>query len=135
MNEVEKVKALCKERKIPLARIEKELGFANGYISGLKKGTFPSNRLMLIADYLNVPVEELTSDQLNYGIVKPVQAIGSPESGQLYYLDEKSAALAEKLFSDPSLRALMSAAENVAPENIELAAEMLRRFKSTNPDG
>lgn len=59
MNSVEKVKAICKERKIPISKIEKELGFSNGYIGQLRKGTFPADRLVLIADYLNVTTEFL----------------------------------------------------------------------------
>ena len=54
MNSVERVKALCKERKIPISRLERDLGFANGYISQLRKGVFPSDRLAKIADYLSV---------------------------------------------------------------------------------
>lgn len=62
MNSVEKVKALCKERKIPISRLEKELGYANGYIGQLKKGTFPNDRLVEIANYLNVPTAYLTGE-------------------------------------------------------------------------
>lgn len=54
MNSVERVKALCKERKIPISNLERNLGFANGYISQLRKGVFPSDRLVKIADYLSV---------------------------------------------------------------------------------
>lgn len=59
MNTVEQVKQICKDRKIPLSKIEKDLGFANGYISRLKKGTFPSDRLEKIANYLDIPLSEL----------------------------------------------------------------------------
>ena len=55
MSSVERVKNICRARKIPLSKIEKDLGFANGYIGQLKKGTFPDNRLVAIASYLNVP--------------------------------------------------------------------------------
>lgn len=41
MNSVERVKAICKEHKIPISKIERDLGYANGYISQLKKGAFP----------------------------------------------------------------------------------------------
>lgn len=51
MNCVERVKKVCKERKIPLYKLEKELGFANGYIGQLKKGTMPAERLSKISDY------------------------------------------------------------------------------------
>ena len=53
MNSVERVKDLCKERKIPISKLEKDLGFSNGYIGQLRKGVFPSDRLVLIANYLN----------------------------------------------------------------------------------
>ena len=61
MNAVEFVKKLCKERHIPLSRVEHDLGFANGYIGQLKKGTFPYERLVMIAGYLDVSPEYLSS--------------------------------------------------------------------------
>ena len=61
MNSVERVKNLCKERRIPISRLEKELGFANGYISQLRKGVFPSDRLVEIAVYLGVSVDYLAN--------------------------------------------------------------------------
>ena len=60
MNSVERTKKLCKERNIPISRLEKDLGFANGYIGQLRKGSFPYDRLLKIAKYLNVPVDYLT---------------------------------------------------------------------------
>lgn len=59
MNSVERVKNLCKERKIPISRLEKELGFANGYINQLRKGVFPSDRLKQISEYFGVSVDYL----------------------------------------------------------------------------
>lgn len=60
MNAVDKVKSICKERKIPISKLEKDLGFSNGYIGQLRKGTFPNDRLFKIASYLDVSVSELT---------------------------------------------------------------------------
>lgn len=54
MTTVERIKAICKERHIPLARLERDCGFANAYISQLRKGTVPNDRLIKIADYLSV---------------------------------------------------------------------------------
>lgn len=59
MNSVERVKAICKERKIPISQLEKALNFSNGYIGQLKKGKFPAERLMAIANYLSVSPEYL----------------------------------------------------------------------------
>ena len=38
MNSVERVKEICKKNKIPISRLEKDLGYSNGYISQLRKG-------------------------------------------------------------------------------------------------
>lgn len=59
MNSVERVKSICKEKKIPISRLEKDLGYSNGYIGQLRKGTFPSDRLIEIAKYLSVSVDYL----------------------------------------------------------------------------
>lgn len=62
MNTVERVKSICRDRKIPISRLERELGYANGYIGQLKKGTFPDTRLREISTYLNVPIDELLGE-------------------------------------------------------------------------
>ena len=59
MNAVQRVKDICRRKKIPIYRLEKDLGFGNGYIGQLRKGTFPNDRLVQIANYLMVPVEYL----------------------------------------------------------------------------
>ena len=63
MNSVEKVKAICKERKIALSRLEKDLGFSNGYIGQLRKGVFPNDRLGKISTYLDISIENLMPDE------------------------------------------------------------------------
>ena len=62
MNAVERVKAICKERKIPISKLEADCGFANGYIGQLRKGTFPNDRLLKISEYLNVSVDYILTD-------------------------------------------------------------------------
>ena len=56
MNTVERIKEICKNKKIPISRLEKDCGFANGYISQLKKGSLPDDRLRIVSEYLNVTV-------------------------------------------------------------------------------
>ena len=63
MTSVEKVKEICKKRKIPISKLEKDLGFANGYVGQLKKGTFPGDRLAAISKYLLVPTEYLLGEE------------------------------------------------------------------------
>ena len=59
MNTVERVKSICKERKIAISKLEKDCGFSNAYIAGLKKGSIPDDRLRTISEYLNLSIEYL----------------------------------------------------------------------------
>lgn len=59
MNSVERIRAICKERKIPISKLEKDLGFANAYISQLRKGVLPTERLLAVAQYLSVSPDYL----------------------------------------------------------------------------
>lgn len=61
MNAVERVKAICKDRKIPISKLESDCGFSNGYIGQLRKGTFPNDRLEIISEYLGVSEKYLTT--------------------------------------------------------------------------
>lgn len=79
MNTVERVKTICKERKIPISKLERDLNFGNAYISGLKKGSIPDDRLGLIAEYLDLSVgflmtgedkEDTLSDEYAHLVVK-----------------------------------------------------------------
>lgn len=63
MNSVERVKQICKERKIPISKLEKDLGFSNGYISQLRKGTFPTDRIAKISEYLKVSIDYLLTGE------------------------------------------------------------------------
>lgn len=53
MNSVDRIRQICKERHIRIANLEKELGWANGYVAGAKKD-LPADRLFAAADFLNV---------------------------------------------------------------------------------
>nr|DAZ63629.1 MAG TPA: repressor protein [Caudoviricetes sp.] len=63
MNCVERVKAICKERKIPISKLESDLKFSNGYIGQLRKGVFPADRLAKIASYLEVSSDYLLTGE------------------------------------------------------------------------
>ncbi len=105
MNSVERVKAICKERKIPLSRLEKDLGFANGYIGQLKKGFFPDDRLRKIADYLNVSAEFLVT-----GNESPSDSIISELDGAYLSLAKEAQ---EKGISPDDLRTIMQAVQKL----------------------
>ena len=115
MNSVDRVKNICKERKIPVSRLERDLGFSNGYISQLKKGTFPADRLNSIANYLNLSPQYIMTGQEN-------------ETEQ-YYHDEETAQMAQEIFENKELRLLFSAARDASPEDLKTTHDMLMALK------
>lgn len=116
MNSVERVKEICKTRKIPISKLEKELGYANGYIGQLRKGVFPADRLQEIANYLDVSAEYLLSGK-------------EKEGGEKYYLNDETAAMAQELFENPELRVLFDAARDADPEDLKTAYDILIALK------
>ena len=84
MNEVEKVKNICKERNIPISQLEKDCGFCNGYVGQLKKGVFPSDRLMRIAKYLNLSLSDLSDAATNV----PVSYMATTQGGEEIIIDQ-----------------------------------------------
>lgn len=56
MNSVEIIREMCKTRGISIAKLERDCGFSNGYIRGLREGKLPSERAAIVADYFEVPL-------------------------------------------------------------------------------
>lgn len=113
MDSVELVKQICKDRKIPISRLEKDCGFANGYIRKLKEGKFPSDRLLTIANYLNLSTEYLLTGNNedssltakdNRDIAKDLDSImeklTAGEDGPASYNGEELSPEAAELFRD-----------------------------------
>lgn len=63
MNCVERIKTICKEQKVPISKLERDLGFANGYIGQLRKGVLPYDRLVQVAEYLSVTTDYLMTGE------------------------------------------------------------------------
>ena len=116
MNSVERVKTICKDRKIPISKLERDLGYSNGYIGQLRKGTFPNDRLKEIAEYLEVSVDYLMTGK-------------EKEGGETYYFNEETKKIAQKVFENKSLRMLMDSAQDATPEDIETVHSMLLALK------
>jgi transcriptional regulator with XRE-family HTH domain len=62
-NSVDEVKRICKERKIPISKLEQACGFSNGYVGKLREGKFPADRLYSIAQFLGVSVDYLLTGE------------------------------------------------------------------------
>jgi len=52
-----------------------------------------------------------------------------------YHTKLETEQIAQTIYDDPNLHALFDAARGSKPDNLKLAAEMLKRMKDTNNDG
>jgi len=52
-----------------------------------------------------------------------------------YYFNDETAKVAQEIFDSSDLHALFDAARNSKPEDLKMAADLLRRLKGTNIDG
>ena len=115
MNSVEKVKTICKKRKIPISKLEKDLGFANGYIGQLRKGTFPNDRIVAISEYLNVSLSYLLGESDN------------PTS------EEKPAAESGSEL-DATTKELLNLAATLDPADVHMLLDMAKAIKARRKD-
>lgn len=56
-NSVEYVREICRQRKIAISVLEKDCGFANGYLNPKKMAKLPYDRAVVIANYLDLSVD------------------------------------------------------------------------------
>ena len=61
--------------------------------------------------------------------------LGMDDQEDGYYTNPETATVAQELFDDPNLRVLFDAARDSKPEDLKMAADLLRRLKETNPYG
>ena len=120
----ENYEIILKERGLTNYKVSKDTGIAQSVLSTWKtKGTTPkADKLQILAEYLGVSIDYLLGVQQN---------VQSEE----YYQNDEASRAAQEAFDDPDLRILFDAAKGSRPEDIRMAAEMLRRLKGTNPDG
>lgn len=104
--------------------VAKGTGIRSSVFSDWKKGRYKLkyDKLQRIAEFLGVTTDQLT------GVQTDVQPEG-------YYVNEDTARTAQQIFDDPYLRILFDAAQDSRPEDLQMAADLLRRLKKTNPDG
>lgn len=120
MNSIEIIKALCKERGIPISRLEKACGFSNGYFGSLKKGVLPNDRAKKVADFFGVSTDYITT--------------GKDEDG--YYIDQETARAAQEMFENEELRALFDVSKDMSPDDLRamygIALALKRKEKGTD---
>ena len=110
---IDYVRLLCKERNISISKLEKDLGFSNGYLNPKKLKKVPYDRAVMIADYLKGDINRILGSNVEAG----------------YYINPETAAIAQDIFENKELRLLFDAARDADPEDLETVHSMLLALK------
>lgn len=118
---------LLMEKGVTAAEVCRATGISQQAISTWKKrrGGISAKNAVKIAAYFGVSVEFLYGGE---GVQKNGQVDG-------YYVFGETAEVAQEIFENKDMRILFDAARNSRPEDLRRAADLLQRFKETNPDG
>lgn len=65
----EKILALCKEKGISIARLERECGLGNATVRGWAASSPKADNLKVVADYFGVTVDELLTNSHSENMV------------------------------------------------------------------
>lgn len=118
MTTLDRVKALCKERGVSYHKLEKDLGFANGYISQLRRGSLPLDRVRKIAGYFDVSVQMLTGEE-GFEMVEGIPS---------YFYDAEACRFAEFLHKNPKYKVLMDSVRNIPAEDVSYIKDLIDRI-------
>ena len=132
--EIRQLKAIDLAEKLKVSR-----STISQYLSG--KVVPKRDRLVEISNILTVNPTWLMGLDVPMDNIVPahLQSAYTDELNKLlkdnYYTNDEAAQIAQEIFENKDMRILFDAARNSKPEDLKIAADMLRRFKKTNPDG
>lgn len=107
---VERVRAICKAKGIPVSQLEKDLGYANGYLNPKKAETIRKDRIAEIAQYLGVSASEIDENSTDNGTITLLQSLS----------DE--------------VRGLLEVANGMTKEQVNAMTEFAKTMKGENSD-
>jgi len=123
MNTIEKIRNICKEKGIAVSKVERDLGFSNGYINSQKKGRIQFERLVKISGYLRVPMDELVGDDDD-----ELREIVSSDSHS-YYLNDETKEIAQEIFENKDMKVLFDVARKTSPEHLKAYTNFLKELQ------
>lgn len=96
----------------------KETGISQSTISTWKtrRNLLSGEKAKVIADYFGVSVDYLMTGE-------------EKEGGEKYYINDETAAMAQKLFENKDLRVLFDAASDANPEDLKATYDVLMALK------
>ena len=99
--------------------MEKACGFSNGWFGGLRKGSISDDKLVKIAEFLQLSAKWLSTGETDDG----------------YYLNSETAALAQEMFEDPDMRSLYHMKRNMEPERFRSHMEFMKDlYRQEHPE-
>lgn len=107
----ENIRTLAKEKGYSVNKLEQEIGFPRGAIHKWEYMTPGVDKLMKIAAFLGVTVDEICTGQKSH------------------FTDSGAATLAQEAFDSPEMRLLFDAAKGSSAEDILLARQVLLACK------
>lgn len=118
MTGVEYVRDLCKRKGIAISKLEKDLGFSNGYLNPKKMEFIPYDRAIHIYKYLGGDLSLMTGSETEIGESAP------------YYLNDDAREMAQFMFENPEYKVLFDASRKVSKDDINVVKTLLDKFRS-----
>lgn len=122
----DKIHKLRLEKGMTLEELGNRVGSGKSVVRKWETGQIQNMRrdkLVKVAEALGVSVEYLLG-------VKEKKHEDVPT----YYTDPETAKMAQELHDNPNMRLLFDAARDAKPEDLQMAAQLLLRFKETNSE-
>lgn len=120
-NSYDRYAELLEKKGLNSAYVSKQTGIPQSTFSDWKKGKSSPKleKLAKIANCLETPLEYLA-----YGTLPEHKSL----SGKVYYFDDETAKLAQKLHDNPILNTYMSSTMKLKPDQIEAIQAMITAF-------
>lgn len=131
-----RIKELRMNKSLSQEQLADRLGVTKQAISQMERGVRKPSVPMLeaLCDFFNVSADYLLGKE--DVTIRLVDGDGIKKlDGDHHHTNPETEQIAQTIFDDPDLHALFDAARGSNPDNLKLAAEMLKRMKETNNDG
>lgn len=131
----DRIKQLRLSRGWSQQELADKLGVTNVAVSQWERGVKQPKMEMreALCDLFNVNMEYLNGnwDKISR-LLSENEAQMLDQKKEAYYLNPETAKIAQQIYDNPDLLALFDAAENADPDDLQMAAKMLEKFKKTN---
>lgn len=131
-----RIRELRTNMSLSQEQLADKLGVTKQAVSQMERGVRKPSMEMLdaLCDFFNVSADYLRG--MEDVTIRLVDGDGIRKlDGECHHTNPETEHIAQTIYDDPDLHALFDAAKGSRPDNLKLAAELLRRMKETNNDG